>query len=293
MNNNNLVSIIIPAFNAEKYVEETINSVLKQTYTNIEIIVVDDGSTDNTARLVEAICNMDSRIKLIRQRNQGVSTARNHGFSASKGSFIAYLDADDVLAINHLELILQKFFTDDALGLVHSDEQIIDTFSNRKDEFERGHEGYLLDNLLLGQRLLISGPSGSIIKREVVESVGGFDPDLSNCADIDFFFRVAHKYKIGRVSEVTWFYRIHSNNMHSNVYLLEKDTLTLFKKADEHKLFKNPKFRLKCYSNMYFMLAGSFRVFEKNKTNAIKYLIKSIIFYPPIILKILKKIFVS
>ncbi len=290
MINNPLVSVIIPAYNAEMHIGETIESVLNQTHSNLEVIVVDDGSTDKTSSLVEGFCKRDSRLKLFNQKNSGVSIARNAGFAASKGSFIAFLDADDLWTTKDVELKLKKFSSDATLGLVHSDTQVIDKHSNKKPEFYQGEEGYLLDNLLLGQREWVTGPSGSLVKREVVEAVGGFDSDLSNNADQEFFFRVASKYKIGRVGEVTWYYRVHPNNMHKNIDLLEKDALIAFQKADSNKLFKTKSFRDECFSNMYLMLAGTFWKSGGNKIKSIAYLLKSMMHYPPIALRLAKKI---
>lgn len=290
--NNILISVIIPAYNAEKYIEETIHSVLNQTYSNLEVIVADDGSTDNTANIVHNICNKDSRLKLIKQKNKGVSIARNTGIDASVGDYIALSDADDVWLPIHLELLLQKLLSDNTLGFVHSDYQVIDNNSQKKNEFSRGgKEGYLLNGLLLGHIEWIPGPSGILFKKEVIASVGGFDAALSNVADQEFFFRAASKYKIGRVPEITWYYRIHSSNMHSNIDLLEKDTLLAFKKVDQNKLFRSPSFRRQCYSNMYFMLAGSFWMQGNNKIKSLKYLIKSTAYHPPVLYKIIKKIF--
>jgi glycosyltransferase involved in cell wall biosynthesis len=286
---NVLVSVLIPVYNTEKYIEETINSVLNQTHANFELIVVDDGSTDSTALLVEKFCKIDARVKLIRQKNQGVSAARNTGFNASKGDFIAYLDADDVWRSKNLELWLQKFASDDDFGVVHSDCQVIDSNSNKVNTFHHGYEGYLLDNLLLGGKW-INGTSGSLVKRKIVESVGGFDLDLSTGADQEFFFRIASKGKVGRVAEVLWYYRIHSNNMHYNTKLYERDTLLAYKRAKQNKLFKTSAFQRLCFSKMYYMLSGTYWNLGGNKIKAITYLAKSILYYPPIIINILKKI---
>lgn len=290
MRDNILVSVIIPAYNAEKFIEETIQSVLKQTHFNLELIVVDDGSTDNTLKLVEDFCKYDKRTTLIKQENSGVSAARNAGFLACNGSYIAFLDADDVWNPKFLESTLQKLSTDKSLGLVYCDNQLIDGNSQKMQEVNGGKEGYVLDNLLLGgEGEYIFGISGGVLKKEVIESVGGFDIDLSNCADHEFYFRVANKYKIGRVPKVGWYYRQHSNNMHYNINLLEKDTLIAYKKADKNKLFKNATFRRKCYSNMYLMLAGSWWKDGKKKMKGVRYILKSIFIYPPSIITLLKK----
>ena len=100
-----LISIIVPLYNKEKFIETTINSVLQQTYKDFELIIVDDGSTDDSAAIVEAI--KDPRIRLIKKKNEGVSAARNFGISKSNGEWLLFLDADDELAENALARFIE------------------------------------------------------------------------------------------------------------------------------------------------------------------------------------------
>lgn len=104
-----LVSLIIPVYNSEKYVEDTLNSLLSGTYDNIEIIVVDDGSYDNTATLVREIAKHDERVKYHYKSNSGPSSARNHGLSLARGNYVMFVDADDRLKPEALETILGVF----------------------------------------------------------------------------------------------------------------------------------------------------------------------------------------
>ncbi len=292
MQQKDLISVIIPAFNAERYIAETMASVLGQTYPTIELIVVDDGSTDQTAGRASEFAAKDARVVVVRQDNRGVSAARNKGFAVAKGKYIAYTDADDVWMPDHLQLLYDRLATHPELGLVHSDYQEINADSSKRNVHSKGgKEGFLLDGLLLGHIEYIPGPSGILLPRSTVEKTGGFDAELSNVADQDFFYRVAARYEIGRVPRVTWYYRIHSQNMHANIELLEKDTLLSFAKADAHKLFKSNGFRRKCYSNMYLMLAGSFWRKKKNASRVFQYVVKSIWVYPPNIFMFFKKIF--
>lgn len=285
-----LVSVIIPAYEAARYIEETIRSVFQQTHSNLEIIVVDDGSPDNQGALVEKLAAEDDRLQYVKQKNGGVSSARNRGFELSKGTYLAFLDADDVWQAQNLEKKLAKFKTDLALGLVHSDTTIIDEDSKRTGETKSGKEGYLLDDLLLWNGTCIPTPSSILIKREVMEKVGGFDLELSNAADKEFFLRVAQKYKIGRVPEVTWQYRVHTENMHKNIALMEKDELLAYKRADENKLFKSPKFRRQCYANMYMIVGASWWGDGQSKGKGLKYLLKALWIYPPAIRSIFNKL---
>ena len=113
-----LVSIIIPAFNAEKFISETVNSVLTQSYTNWELIIVNDGSTDSTKNLIENFAQTDKRIQPIHQKNMGVSLTRNNGFKHATGQYIALLDADDVWLENNLLEKINMLQSDSSLGFV-------------------------------------------------------------------------------------------------------------------------------------------------------------------------------
>ena len=291
MKNSALISVIIPIYNAEKYIQQTIQSVLSQTYNNFELIIVDDGSTDATPALIQEISAHNSKIKLITQKNTGVSVARNTGFTASKGNYIAFLDADDIWLPNFLEITLSKFTADSTLGLVHCDNQVIDANSKLTTTINRGLDNYTIDSLLFAEAgTYIFSINAVLLKRNVIETVGGFDIELSNGADHEFFYRVANCFKIGRVPKVGLLYRIHDNNMHFNIQLLEKDTLLAYKKASEYDFFKSKSFKRQCYSNMYFMLAGSWWKNAGNKSKGLKYLIYSIAIYPQILLKLFKKL---
>ncbi|MGB3902114.1 MAG: glycosyltransferase family A protein, partial [Bacteroidales bacterium] len=118
MNENILVSIIIPVYNGEKYISDTIQSVIDQTYKNWELIIVDDGSTDNTAEIVKQF--NDSRISYIKKNNTGVSDTRNVGAMISKGEILCFLDADDIWLPENLEKKVEKLITEPKGVLVYS-----------------------------------------------------------------------------------------------------------------------------------------------------------------------------
>lgn len=103
--NNPLISVIVPVYNVEKFIEECIDSILEQTYTNIEIILIDDGCTDASPQIIEKKSNRDSRIKVIHQTNQGVSSARNRGIEIAKGEYICFVDSDDILKPDYVEYL--------------------------------------------------------------------------------------------------------------------------------------------------------------------------------------------
>lgn len=278
------VTIVIPGYNPVVYLPETMESVLNQTVTDLELIVVNDGSTDETLEVAKGY-ETDPRVTVIDQKNQGVSVARNRGFKASKGAYIAFLDADDVWLPNNLEAKLKKFDEDPDIGLVHTDVAIIDGNSRRTGEVKSGKEGYILDDLLLWNGDCIPAPSSILVKREAVEKVGGFDPQLSYGADQDFFFRVAAEYKIGRVPEPLGLYRVHGSNMSLNIEMLEHDSLLNYRLARERGLFANEKLRRKAYAKMYRILAGSWWKNAKNRRRGLYFAIKATLSWPPIVWK--------
>ena len=283
------VSVIIPAYNAASYIGDTLSSVQKQSYTNWELWVIIDGATDHTEEVVLPFTQEDSRIHCMVKPNSGVSDTRNKGFEQSKGAYLAFLDADDIWLPHNLASKIQFFQSQPAVGLVHSDAEIINEMGIPQGEYKQGKEGNLLQELLLWEGTCIPAPSSILVKREVIEKVGGFDPDLSTAADQEFFFRVAHQYTIGRVPEVTWHYRVHQNNMHSNIALMEKDELLVYQKAKKNGLFSSHRFYKKCLSQMYLILAGSWWKEGNNKLRGIYFLSKSIWSYPPTIRKIILK----
>lgn len=114
MNNKKLVSIIVPAYNVENYIDNCINSLINQTYNNIEIIIVDDGSTDGTLKKSMNYQKKDKRIKILKKKNGGLSSARNFGINSSKGDYITFVDSDDDVDINYIEKLVNKLESNNA-----------------------------------------------------------------------------------------------------------------------------------------------------------------------------------
>ncbi len=257
-----LVSVIIPVYNGEKYIGETIESVLSQSYHNWELIIVDDGSTDNLKEIAGHYVKQDPRIKYYYHKNNGVSSARNIGIKESRGDLIALLDADDLWLRENLALKVEKIGKG-PYGLVHSDGIIFTDTENDIGQLS-GMEGWLLDDLLLWEGTQVPGPSSILVRKEVIGEVGMFDENMSTTADKDFFIRVAAKYRIGRVNQPTWKYRVHQDNMHNAIGRMEKDLIYLYKKLSDNRLFKDRDFERKCYSTMHFILAASWLGDGKN-----------------------------
>lgn len=286
-----LISIIIPLYNAEKYIPETIQSVLNQTYKNWELIIVDDGSTDNSANIVKSYIDEDTRIKYYHKKNTGVSETRNQGIKLAKGDYIAFLDADDVWEKNNLELKLDCLKSDHSLMWVFSNMTTIDNESNPLGSAPAGHDNNILDSILYWDREVIPGPCSNIIlKKECLVDGLKFDRSFSTAADQDFTLYLAKNYNGKHIPLELWKYRIHQNNMSSNISVMEKDHIGVFKKAKKNNLFKTWCFKQKCFSKLYLTLAGSWWKNGNNKVKGFYYLFLSLATFPPIFISLLKKL---
>jgi glycosyltransferase involved in cell wall biosynthesis len=194
------VSVIIPTFNRRELVSKAVESVLAQTLAVEEIIVVDDGSSDGTAEALEE--KYGQRVTVIRQANAGVSTARNRGLAQARGEFLAFLDSDDTWMPTKTEKQVRLLESDPRLGMVvcdivRKDERGEVLFvTRRRDAIPE--DGHALKWVL---RLPSLGPPSVMLRREVYEQVGGFDPSLRTAEDVDFFLRVARRWPVGVVDE--------------------------------------------------------------------------------------------
>ncbi len=290
LNNQDLISIIIPAYNAEKYIQETIESVLKQTYKDWELLIINDGSTDSTEQIISTFLN-DTRIKHIIQKNAGVSAARNNGIEIAKGSFICFLDADDAWVETNLEIKIKKLQALPEIDFVFSNTFFVDEKLNFIRKMNPGTDQNMLNQLLKWERNVICNVCGnSLIRKQCFDRGLRFDENLSTAADQDFAFALAAKYKGYIINEYLFLYRQVGNSMSRNIAVMEKDSLYVYKKAAKNKLFNSFLFKQKCFSNMYLILAGSWYVNGSNKLKGFYFILKSITTYPPNIYKLLKKI---
>lgn len=248
-----MISVIIPNYNYSKYISKAVDSVLSQTYPNVEVIVVDDGSRDDSLDILKTYGN---EIKVLKQKNQGVSAARNSGAEASSGEFVAFLDADDIWLPKKLERQMRKFDNDKELGLVHCSMSYIDPHDRILGENRDGMEGFVASELLRFERGVVIGTgSTSLVPKTIFDELGGFDLRMTTAADWDFSYRLGTKYKIGFISEPMVLYRMHDSNMHGNIGAMEHDMMLGFAKAFSNGTAENSR---KCYGNLHKILAGSF-----------------------------------
>jgi glycosyltransferase involved in cell wall biosynthesis len=285
------VSVIIPAFNASKYIKETIDSVQAQSFTDWELIIIDDGSTDNTPEIVDSYKKRDDRIHYFFQKNVGVSESRNNGIKRARGNYIALLDADDYWHPNNLEKKISYLNTHPQVYWIYCDMYMANATSETTGSLV-GTDESLFDHLLLWDKTVIPGPSSNLVlRKECFSSSIKFDNNLSTAADQDFCFHLAHVYTGKRIPEMLCFYRILSNSMSRNMTVVEKDHIYVYKKAEANGLFKNLLFKHKCFSNMYLILAGSWWVNGRNKKKGFVFILQALVVYPFNSIKILKKIY--
>jgi glycosyltransferase involved in cell wall biosynthesis len=191
------VSVIVPAYNMAEYTVETIESLRAQTYPDVEIIVVDDGSTDGTAMALERFG--DSIIRL-RQENRGACAARNRGFRASTGELVAFLDCDDLYHPEKVERFVAWFRDHPGVGMVYSPEYLIDENGEIVGENRprRPHSGEVFSRLL---RRNFVGSSTPIVRREALDEVGLWDEAIFTTADWDLWLRIARRCLVGYIDD--------------------------------------------------------------------------------------------
>lgn len=198
MSSNSLVSIILPTYNREKYISKAINSIIEQEYTNWELLVIDDGSTDNTERIIKSF--KDERIKYFYQENSGKpSVARNKGIENSAGEFIAFIDSDDLWTTDKLENQMSWLLNEDLdIDMIFSNAQIMTINNNRRGLWSNliNEYGYITRLELLGKNH-IPLPS-VVIKKNCLNLVGKFNESdhLVIGEDYDLWLRISDKHKI-------------------------------------------------------------------------------------------------
>jgi glycosyltransferase involved in cell wall biosynthesis len=218
LNEQPLVSVIIPAFNAGEFISETLNSVIAQAYVNLEIIVVDDGSTDDTAAIVNSFVLKDSRISMLRQNNSGVAAARNAGIHRCSGHFIAPLDADDICFPNRIaEQVLAMQAAGTETGVIYSWSVSIDGDSNLTGQVNAcRYECDVAAEMLFSN--IVGNASASLIRKECIDRVGEYDTlfyerDAQGCEDRDLYLRVAEQYQFSVVRQIHVGYRTSAQAM--------------------------------------------------------------------------------
>ena len=214
-----LVTVIVPAFNAEATIDATLASVRAQTHDELEILIVDDGSTDGTAAKVLRHAAEDPRVRLITQDNAGVAVARNRGIAEATAKLVAPIDADDLWHPRKIARQVEEMRRNPELALVCTAYSIID---------EQGRVLFVVGGTLpqstrfedLCRRNFIGNGSSALMKRSVILSCGGYDPGLRDqgaqgCEDLKLYLQIAYRHEIAMVREPLTYYRQVPGNMSS------------------------------------------------------------------------------
>lgn len=204
------VSVVMPTYNRAKYLPEAIGSVLQQTFRDFELIIVDDGSTDNTAEIVGAMT--DPRIRYIAQDNMGVSAALNTGWRAATGEYIGRLDSDDVWLPSLLEELVPILERNPDMGVIYARARWMDADGKPLPQILGTPEkfpGENLKSLLYGDCVC---PIAVVFRVRCIVSVGGYDDSLTGNEDWDLWIRMAEHCGIGYVDSILARYRVHSGN---------------------------------------------------------------------------------
>ena len=248
-----LVSVVITAYNAEEYIAETLTSVCAQTYTPLEVILVDDGSSDDTAEIVKgrfpAVC-------YVHQPNSGQPSARNTGIRKALGKYVAFVDSDDLWLPQKIAKQVEKLERS-ALAWCYCDSLYFSgTFDNimyRYSSLMRPHSGHAISQLLLGN--FISSPT-PIIRRDALFDVGLWDETRTMVEDWNMWLKVAARFPVGYVDEPLAAYRRHAGNMSGGWQLesLLRANLEVLDNALGYLPDSAPRLAARARANIYFKI---------------------------------------
>ncbi|URM38948.1 glycosyltransferase family 2 protein [Flavobacterium anhuiense] len=205
-------SIVIPLFNKANHVENTIKSILSQTFIDYEIIVINDGSTDNSEALIRNF--NDNRIQIYSQKNQGVSAARNLGIEKSKGKLIAFMDADDYWFPDHLQELANLYYDFPNCGIYCSRHKIRISKKHFQipvyNGIDQSFRGIVSDYFFSNKPFRITWTSSLAIPKEILQKFGGFTPNVTNGQDLELWTKIGIKHSVALTNKIT---AIYNNNI--------------------------------------------------------------------------------
>jgi glycosyltransferase involved in cell wall biosynthesis len=283
-----LVTIIVPCYNAESFIAATVESVLQQSHPHIELICINDGSTDTTEK--EILKFSDPRIRYISKANTGVSDTRNMGFRMSNGKYIVYLDADDILSEHFLQKRVDFLEQNRDIGFCCS--EVIKIDENGKimadTKWIGAHSNILLEVLSYNLKI-ITCPSNYLFRKDILEKHSiAFDTELSSSADRFFLIELSNVSKCGLVDDAYLYYRMHPSSMSHKLTLnLLRDNFFFKKKILSLSYIPSDLKKEFCFKTNY-ILAGSYYKLKKAGP-FLMYSLKAFYFNPAGFLKQLTK----
>jgi len=244
------VSVIIPAYNKAEYTRRTVESVLTQDYPDIEIIVVDDGSTDNTASVMATYGN---RINYVLKANGGACSARNEGIRRATGKYVTFLDCDDLFCPQKIKKCVAYLETNPQFGFVYTAAYFIDEDDAITGTYchPRSREGKIVENLILGNFIC---NSTVVVRKSVLQQVGLFDEAFFTPADWDMWLRLSEITQAGFLREPLTKYRVVDNYTINHLQQARQEQLCLLEKFFKVRPSRHV-LRKRAYSNYYFSFA--------------------------------------
>lgn len=275
-----LISVIIPVYNGEDTIAEAVESALQQTFSDLEVIIIDDGSTDTTVEILQKIS--DSRLKVFSYPNAGIAASRNRGLSHARGQYIAPLDADDIWKPEKLEAQLEALQSSSDAAVAYCWSDCID----KSGRWLRpgGHpslSGYVLPNLLISD--ILENGSNPLIEHQALIKVGKYDESLPAGQDWDMSIRLAFHYHFVLVPQPLVLYRISASSVSRNINRLEKAALQVIDKAFIEAPDSLKHLRSKSLANIYKYLIFQSLSSPHQKYNAListKFLLRVIMNNP-------------
>lgn len=212
--NNPLVSVLMPVYNCEKYIEQAIKSILNQSYENIEIIVVDDGSNDNSNRILKNFANLDNRIKIIEQQKGGIVLALNNALLNARGIYSVRMDADDISHTERIKKLISHITKNTNTVVVGTQGYICDRNGRpvKPLEVETKNDD-IQESLLYTRNKKGIIHASTIFRTDLAQSIGGYREQFIHAEDLDFFLRMGELGKIENLNECLYFYRQHPTSI--------------------------------------------------------------------------------
>ena len=276
------VTVVTPAYNAMKYLPETLKSALQQTFTDFEVLIINDGSSDGIVEWSSQIT--DPRVKVISQENQGTAAARNRGISESKGEYIAFLDADDIWEPTKLEKQVYCLDHNPLVGLVDTWIAFIDESGKPTGYIMKPDaEGNVYKKVVESCDSTVCCGSSPMIRRSCFDTVGLFDRD-SYIEDVDMWIRIAIRYHYGLVKEPLVRYRLHPNNKSKDCQSMLQGFRQLIEKTYQSLPTEILYLRGRSYGRVYIFLVGRAIETEDYKL-ATHYLQQAITHYPQLLFR--------
>jgi glycosyltransferase involved in cell wall biosynthesis len=271
-----LVSVVIPVFNGERTIAATLASVLVQTHRELEVIVVDDGSTDATLQIVAEAG--DERVRIVRQARRGVSSSRNRGVAEARGEYVAFIDADDLWTAGKLESQVAALRENPAAAVAYCWTDYVDPDGRAVGRAERvTHQGWVRQALL--RRFFLESASNAMVRRSALLAAGGFDERRSRGEDWDLFLRIAEVHPFVLVREVGLLYRTGGASLTADVAATERECLEVIREAYARSPAAERRFQRHAVAGLYNYLG--FRALgdmpdRRDALRAARYLARSV-----------------